>query len=246
MNNLPEYNTIRNFLVFSEYGRNVQKLVEYLGTIEDRAERNRKANTVIAIMGNLNPHLRDTADYKHKLWDHLFAMSGFTLDVDSPYPIPTPETINKKPEAVPYMGNKIRFRFYGRNVQSMIKSAAEIDEPEVKQYFVNMIASFMRNSSKNWNDENLSAEAIAEHIDVLSEGKLQVRPEELTLSDVGRFQGNIGGGGGGHFRQNNQRNTGGGNKGGGNRNFRNNNNNNRGGGGHKPNNNRNNPRNKNY
>lgn len=224
MNNLPEYNTVRNYLVFSEYGRNVQKLVEYLGTIEDRAERNRKANTVIAIMGNLNPHLRDTADYKHKLWDHLFAMSGFKLDVDSPYPIPTPETINKKPEPIPYLGNKIRFRFYGRNVQSMVKSAAEIEDPEVKQYFVNMVASFMRNSSKNWNDENLSAEAIAEHIEVLSEGRLQVNPEALTLSDVGRSQGNF-------YRPGNQRNTGGGNKGGGNRNFRNR-------GGHKQNRNR--------
>lgn len=199
---LPEYNTVRNHLVFSEYGRNVQRLVEYLGTIKDREERNRKANTVIAIMGNLNPHLRDTADYKHKLWDHLFAMSNFTLDVDSPYPIPTPETINKKPDRVPYLGNHIKFRFYGRNVQSMVKKAAEMEEGEEKQYFINMIASFMRNSSKNWNDENLSAEAIADHIEVLSEGRLKVRAEDLTLSDVGRYQPNN------NYRpNNNQRNN---------------------------------------
>jgi hypothetical protein len=186
--NLPEYNSARNQLVFSEYGRNVQRLVEYLGTIEDREERNRKANTVIAIMGNLNPHLRDTTDYKHKLWDHLFAMSNFTLDVDSPYPIPTPETINTKPERVPYLGNLSRFRFYGRNVQSMIENAAAMEDGEEKQYFINMIASFMRNSCKNWNDENLSAEAIAEHIDVLSEGQLKVNPDDLTLSEVARYQ----------------------------------------------------------
>lgn len=198
--NLPEYNSARNSLVFSEYGRNVQRLVEYLGTIEDRDERNRKANTVIAIMGNLNPHLRDTADYKHKLWDHLFAMSNFTLDVDSPYPIPTPETINKKPENVPYLGNHIKFRFYGRNVQSMLKTAAEMEEGEEREYFINMVASFMRNSSKNWNDENLSPEAIAEHIAVLSEGKLQIDPEELTLSEVTRYQNNN------NYRNNNRNN----------------------------------------
>lgn len=201
--NLPEYNSARNQLVFSEYGRNVQRLVEYLGTIEDREERNRKANTVIAIMGNLNPHLRDTADYKHKLWDHLFAMSNFTLDVDSPYPKPTPETINKKPENVPYLGNLTRFRFYGRNVQSMIQNAAEMEDGEEKEYFINMIASFMRNSSKNWNDENLDTEAIADHIEVLSEGRLKVNAEELTLSEVSRYQG-------GHnrnYRNNNNRNN---------------------------------------
>lgn len=197
---LPEYNTVRNHLVFSEYGRNVQRLVEFLGTIQDRAERNRKANTVIAIMGNLNPHLRDTADYKHKLWDHLFAMSNFTLDVDSPYPIPTPEILNKKPDRVAYLGNHIKFRFYGRNVQSMIKTAAEMEEGEEKQYFINMIASFMRNSSKNWNDENLSAEAIVDHIAVLSEGRLKIRPEELTLSEVARYQT-------GYRPSNNQRNN---------------------------------------
>lgn len=218
--NLPEYNSARNQLVFSEYGRNVQRLVEYLGTIEDREERNRKANTVIAIMGNLNPHLRDTADYKHKLWDHLFAMSNFTLDVDSPYPIPTPETINVKPDTVPYLGNLSRFRFYGRNVQSMLQNAAAMDDGEEKEYFINMIASFMRNSCKNWNDENLSPEAIAEHIDVLSEGQLKVNPDDLTFSDVARYQSNY----------NNRSN---------NNNYRNNrNNNNR--------NNRNNNRNNNY
>jgi len=141
-------------------------------------------------MGNLNPHLRDTADYKHKLWDHLFAMSNFTLDVDSPYPIPTPETINTKPDIVPYLGNLSRFRFYGRNVQSMLQNAATMEDGEEKQYFINMIASFMRNSCKNWNDENLSAEAIAEHINVLSEGLLKVNPEDLTLSEVARYQSN--------------------------------------------------------
>lgn len=212
--NLPEYNSVRNQLVFSEYGRNVQRLVEYLGTIEDRDERNRKANTVIAIMGNLNPHLRDTADYKHKLWDHLFAMSNFTLDVDSPYPLPTPETINKKPETVAYLGNHIKFRFYGRNVQSMVKEAADMEEGEEKQYFINMIASFMRNSSKNWNDENLSPEAIAQHLEVLSEGRLKINPEELTLSEVARYATNT-------YRPNNNRNQ---RNQGNNRNFRNNNN----------------------
>ncbi|HYG16381.1 MAG TPA: DUF4290 domain-containing protein [Bacteroidia bacterium] len=199
MNQLPEYNTVRNHLVFSEYGRNVQKLVEYLGNIKDRNERNRKAHTVIAIMGNLNPHLRDTADYKHKLWDHLFAMSNFTLDIDSPYPLPTAEILNKKPDRVPYLGNHIKFRFYGRNVQSMVKKAAEMEDGEAKQYFINMIASFLRNSGKNWNEENLSAEAIADHLEVLSEGKIKVRPEELTLSEVARHQGS-------YRPNNNQRN----------------------------------------
>jgi hypothetical protein len=111
-----EYNTSRDKLNISEYGRNIQKMIEFTMSVEDREKRNQLAKTIIAVMGQLNPHLRDVTDFKHKLWDHLFIMSDFKLDVDSPFPIPSPETLKNKPERIKYPSNHILFRYYGRNI----------------------------------------------------------------------------------------------------------------------------------
>lgn len=211
------YNTQREELKFSEYGRHVQKMVEHIKTIEDKTKRNRLANTVVNIMGQLNPQFREMQDFKQKLWDHLFGIASYDLDVESPFPIPEKEVLQRKPDIIPYPNNLIRFRFYGRNVQNMLLKAAEMEEGEHKRTFINLIASFMRNSCKNWNNENLSEEAISEHMQTLSGGKLKLNPEDITIlyhtkEYVRNNNNNTGSNTGKNFK---------------NKNFKNNNNNNR-------------------
>jgi hypothetical protein len=239
-----EYNTERNHLNISEYGRNIQKMVEYAMRENDREKRNRLAQALIALMGNLNPHLRDIADYKHKLWDHLFVISDFKLDVDSPYPIPTSETITKKPDSLNYPQNRIRFRFYGKNVEMMIQKATEMEDGPVKTAYINMIGTFMKNACRNWNDEMLGDEQILMHLEMLSGGQIKlVQSEDLEFKSFEQRGGpsniprnknfrhrNNGGSNNNNNRNRNNNGGGGGGNMGKNRPFKknNNNNNNRG------------------
>ena len=139
-----EYNTERNFLVISEYGRNVQKMVEYAMQETDREKRNRLAQALIALMGNLNPHLRDIADYKHKLWDHLFFISNFKLDVDSPFPIPTSEILDVKPEKLLYKTKKFKYMHYGRNIEMIIEKIATLEDGPSRTRLTEGIAQHMK------------------------------------------------------------------------------------------------------
>ncbi len=140
------------------------------------------AHSTVAVMGFLNPQVKEMNDYKQKLWDHLFMMAGFDLDVDAPFPVPSAAEVAKKPERIEYPTNHIKFRFYGRNLQFMVKKASDMEEGEAKSQLVNLVASYMRNSCKNWNNENLTPEMIAEHLQVLSQGKLNIAPESLTIT----------------------------------------------------------------
>ncbi len=126
--------------------------------------------------------MKDQIDGKQKLWDHLHIISNFSLDVDSPFPMPSPESIHAKPEKILYNDTMIRFRFYGRNMQLMAIRAAEMEDGDLKNDFINMIASFMFNSCRNWNNENLTKEALAEHLNILSKGKLVINPEDLAIT----------------------------------------------------------------
>lgn len=180
------YNTQRKRLQISEYGRIVQDMVDLMKNQEDRTKRNLMAAGIVNIMTNLNPQIRELADYKHKLWDHLFAMAGYDLDIDAPFPRPETDLLTKKPEAIPYQKSQVKYRFYGRSVEHMISKAAEMEDGETKSAYINVIASFMRNSCKSWNDENLSEEAICEHIKHLSKGKLELSANEITLMFQGK------------------------------------------------------------
>lgn len=171
-----DYNTRRAHLVLPEYGRNIQKMVEHLLTIEDREERNRAARTVIAVMGNLNPHLRDVADFKHKLWDHLAIISDFKLDIDSPYETPTPELLAEKPKKIPYNQKPIRFKHYGHSIVLMIDKAVEMEDGEEKQDLVKMIAYHMKKSYLTWNREAVNDREILEDLVTLSKNRLQLDP----------------------------------------------------------------------
>lgn len=177
-----DYNTSREKLILAEYGRNVQNMVEYIVALPTKEERNRYASVVIDMMGFLNPHLRDVPDFKHKLWDHLQIISQFKIDVDSPYPSPTQEQINFRPEVLPYPQSRIRFKHYGRTVEVMIKRAKEITEPDKKQHMVNSIANFMKMAYVIWNKDHVTDEQIISDLRELSSGELDL--SEVTLNKV--------------------------------------------------------------
>jgi len=169
-----DYNTQRKRMALPEYGRNVQKMVDHIRTIKDRDERNRAAKTIIQIMGNLNPHLRDIGDFKHKLWDHLAIIADFELDIDSPYPVPEVSKLIEKPNQIPYMQGNIRFLHYGRIIAMMIEAATELEEGEEKEYLTTLIVNQMKKSYVTWNRSQVADEVIINDMKVLSKGKLKM------------------------------------------------------------------------
>lgn len=172
--NQLEYNTDRRDLVLPEYGRHLQKLIDQVILIEDREERNKAAQHVIDIMGTINPHLRDVLDFKHKLWDQLFKMSRFELDVDSPYEKPKAVTNFNEPILIPYPKNNQKYRFYGTNIVDMIQEAISWEEGERKEALIMVIANHMKKSYVNWNNESVEDTIIFGHLKELSNGKLDL------------------------------------------------------------------------
>lgn len=181
------YHTSLPKLIIPEYGRNVQKMIDYAVSLEDREERNRCAKAIIEVMGQLNPHLRDIADFKHKLWDHLFVISDFKLDVDSPYPVPSRESFQTKPEKVQYPGNAIRFRHYGKIAEEMISKAIAMEEGEMKDAFIETLANMMKRFYAVWNRDAVADEVIWEQIKILSGGKITPK-ENQRLQSVADVQ----------------------------------------------------------
>ncbi|MFZ4414219.1 MAG: DUF4290 domain-containing protein [Bacteroidales bacterium] len=169
-----EYNSTRNKLIIAEYGRNVQKMIEHAVSVEDRDKRNQLAKVIIRVMGQINPHLRDVADFTHKLWDHLFIISDFKLEVDSPYSIPSEEILKIKPEQVPYTDKKFAFRHYGRNIELMIEKATSMEEGPDKDRIVQLIANHLKKSYLTWNRDSVDDEVIVEHLKVMSKGQLKL------------------------------------------------------------------------
>lgn len=155
-----EYNTSRGRMILPEYGRNIQKMVDHATAIVDKEERNNAAMAIVDVMGQLNPHLRDVTDFKHKLWDHLFIISDFKIDVESPYPKPTPETLVVKPQHLRYPSNHIKLKHYGKTVELMIEKAKEMEEGSAKDAAVAAIANFMKMSYLNHNLDSVGDEQI--------------------------------------------------------------------------------------
>ncbi|MFP4556126.1 MAG: DUF4290 domain-containing protein [Bacteroidales bacterium] len=172
-----DYNTQRKHLALPEYGRHIQKLVDELLEVEDRDERSKKAKGIITVMGNMNPHLRDINDFKHKLWDHLHIMADFKLDIDSPYPKPDMEVIFEKPKPVPYPQHPVKHKHYGRSIIQMIKKAVEMEEGEEKEALTSLVANHMKKSYVMWNKEFVTDEDIIRDMKELSNGKLTVAPD---------------------------------------------------------------------
>lgn len=175
-----DYNTQQEHLVLPEYGRNIQRMVNFACTVEDRDERNKIAHAIIAVMGQLNPHLRDVADFKHKLWDHILIISDFKLDVDSPYPKPSKESFISKPDLLKYPGGGIKYKHYGKVTEDIIKKAKDYKEGAEKTYLIEVIANLLKRQYLNWNRDSVNDEVILKHLVELSDG-------ELKLEDVSKL-----------------------------------------------------------
>lgn len=172
-----------------EYGRNVQNLVDYCVTIEDREERNRCANAIISIMGNLYPQQRDTNDFKHILWDHLAIMSGFKLDVDYPYEVVKKDDLQTRPPRIPYVSTRIRSRQYGKIMEQMVGKATEMENSEAKDYLVRSLANQMKRSYVTWNNKDTVSDAkIFKDLAQLSDGLIDLKEGDLKLIDGRELQ----------------------------------------------------------
>ena len=178
-----EYNTVREDLIIPEYGRHIQKMINYASTRETKEERNKLANAIISVMGNLQPHLRDVADFQHKLWDQLFIMSDFKLDADSPFEKPSKEILNAKPEPLSYPQNFPKYRFYGNNIKIMIDEAVKWDAGEMKDALVLTIANHMKKCFLNWNKDSVKDQVIFDHLYELSDTKIDIRDSKEELLD---------------------------------------------------------------
>lgn len=182
-----EYNSEREHLIIPEYGRHLQKLIEQATIIEDDVERNKAAKYIIQVMGSLNPHLRDVPDFQHKLWDQLFIMSDFKLVANSPYPIPSREVLQLKPDVLKYPQNFPKYRYYGNNIKYMIDVANKWEDGEMKNALVKVIANHMKKSYLSWNKDTVKDDVIFEHLYELSDGKLnllQSSEELLNTTDL--------------------------------------------------------------
>ncbi|GIV26509.1 MAG: hypothetical protein KatS3mg027_0323 [Bacteroidia bacterium] len=183
-----EYNTQLEPIRLPEYGRIIQKMVEICMSIEDRNKRNECAKTIIKTMALLHPNNGNIQNYEQKLWDHLFIISDFKLDVDSPYPKPNPKDIQEKPEPLSYVSNKINFLYYGKNVENIIKTLDKVDNPEEKEYYILVTANYMKKLQNMWNKEaNIKDEVIFEHLRKISEGKINLDPNTVQLDKDARM-----------------------------------------------------------
>ncbi|MDG1880849.1 MAG: DUF4290 domain-containing protein [Schleiferiaceae bacterium] len=177
-----DYNTDREHLIMPEYGRHVQSMIEYCQTLTDRDHRTKVATSIVDIIGNLNPKLRDNPDYRHKLWDHLFVMSNFSLDVDSPYPILTKEKLHKRPDLVGYPKKSRTHRYYGNVLQAMIKTVSEMESSEERDLMEFDIANQMKRAYLSWNKDNVDDSIIFSELRILSAGKLGNIDTTLTVA----------------------------------------------------------------
>ena len=217
-----QYNSQRSNLVMKEYGRNVHKLIDLALVEPDREKRNRMVQGIIDVMGQLNPHLRNTEDYKHKLWDHLFLMADFKLDVDSPYPLPEREVLMRKPDPLPYPQERIKHKSYGKNLMRLVNKAIVEENPERKELMLKVIGNYIKVVHTNWIKENVSDENVKVEINTISDGQLALS-DDMQLSKIFVQRTN-------NYSNNNRNNN--------NRNNNNRNNNNRNNGGGGNNNNR--------
>jgi len=179
-----EYNTERPKLIIPEYGRHIQKMVDQAIAIEDKQERNKIAKSIISVMGNLNPHLRDVPDFQPMLWDQLFIISDFKLDVDSPFPIPTREELMERPDPLKYPQNFPKYRFYGNNIKRMIDVANGWEEGDKKEGLILTIANHMKKCFLNWNKDTVEDDVIFTHLYELSDGKINLKNSDEDLSDA--------------------------------------------------------------
>lgn len=178
-----EYNTEREQLIIPEYGRHIQKMINYATAQQSKSERNRLAKAIISVMGNMQPHLRDVPDFQHKLWDQLFIMSNFELDADSPFEKPSKDILSTVPEPLNYPQNYPKYRFYGNNIKIMIQVACSWEEGDMKTALIYTIANHMKKSFLSWNKDTVDDAIIFDHMYELSDGKIDIRTADEKLTE---------------------------------------------------------------
>lgn len=179
-----DYNTQRKKMALPEYGRNVQNMVDFVKTIEDKEERSRAAASVIMVMANLNTsHFRDDTEFKHTLWDHLAIIADYDIDIDSPYPLPQRQS-SSKPNSVPYNQGELSFLHYGRIIEDMIKAVVDMEDGEEKRYWIGLIINQMKKTYVAWNRSHIDNDVVCADFVKLSGGKLSVPEGIKMMSDA--------------------------------------------------------------
>lgn len=179
-----EYNTSRSRLILKEYGRNIQKIAEHLATIEDREKRTKYAYTLVELMRQLNPSVKDNGESTQKIWDDLFIMTDFTLDVDAPFPKPEPDVLFRKPKKLSYNREPAKFKHYGKNIEKLIEKAGATEDPEEQKSAIIYLGKLMKNFYMSWNRENVEDEVILRHMKEMSGGKLNLEIEEVKENNL--------------------------------------------------------------
>ncbi|MDR2126606.1 MAG: DUF4290 domain-containing protein [Prevotellaceae bacterium] len=169
-----DYNTQRKKLQLPEYGRNIHKMVEWVKTLPKKEDRNKQIKAVISVMGNLNTHLRDVNDFRHKLWDHIQIISDFQIDIDSPYPVPEKKDLQEKPKKLPYKANLPNVPYYGRYILEMMDIVLKLEESEKKQSMIMLIANQVKKAYIAWNKDNVKDELIIKDLYNLSHGAINL------------------------------------------------------------------------
>lgn len=177
------YNTQKEKLAMPEYGRNILTMVEQVKKIEDRQKRSEQARAVVKSMEILNPQVKQQENWEQKLWDHLYLIAGFDLDIDAPYPAPTPEQLNTRPDVIPIEKRPVKATHYGRNIESIIELIAAEPDGEVKTAMIRSLAIYMRQQYLIWNKDSVADETIFKDIEKLSDGRIQV-PDGISLSKI--------------------------------------------------------------
>ena len=185
-----EYNTSRSKVLVPEFGRNIQQMIQHAVTIEDKEERNKIANAIVNVMCQIGYGMKGTEDFKKRIWDQLFLISDFKLDIDSPYPKPEPTRRFNKPEKINYPSKDMRFKHYGKTVEGLIKYGCELEEGEERTALVKSIANLMKRCYLNWNRDSVNDELIVKHLTLLSDGKL-ILPEGFKFISTRDVVGNM-------------------------------------------------------
>ena len=184
------YNTEKEQIVISEYGRCIQEMIKKLPEIEDRTQRTEAAKYIINVMVQMNPQIKESSDYEHKLWDHLYIISGYQLDLDSPYAPPTPESQHSKPQHIPYQINQIKYGHYGQYLIKMIEAASLEENDEVREALAYSLASQMKRNYLEWNKSVVNDQVIIDDLKTISGGRLVIA-EETKLNTSGEMPGKM-------------------------------------------------------
>jgi hypothetical protein len=181
---MKDYNTVRPPLILKEYGRNMQKLVEYIKNIDDKEKRSESAAVLVELMKLINPNAKDTQETAQKLWDDLVIMSDFDIDIESPFPIPEREILFKKPQRLGYKTTEVRFKHYGRNIELLIKKAIELEDPEEKEAAIIHIGRLMKSFQSTWNRDNVDENVIIKDMEILSKKQLTIDIEKVRENNL--------------------------------------------------------------